>query len=368
MKGYLYLSDGSYFEGTLIGSEAFEVGEVVFNTSMTGYQEILTDPSYHGQMVVMTYPLIGNYGVELSVSQSERIQAKGLIVRELCKDQDHWASEISLNDFLKNQGVSGLCGIDTRALTKKLRNNGTMTGCLIKSLEQVEEAIQKMNNYHNNDAVQNSTTPICYELMPEKSNGLKVAVMDYGIKKGILESLLHRGCEIKVFNASVSAENVLAWKPDGIFLSNGPGDPAKLTTLIEQVKILCKEKPVFGICLGHQLICHAFGAQTEKLKFGHRGGNHPVMDLTKNRVYMTSQNHGYVVVPESLRQDLFEVTHYNVNDKSVEGVRHKSLPVFSVQYHPEASPGPGESTYLFDQFVKLMWAHWQENNEEVLYA
>lgn len=368
MKGYLILSDHSVFEGELIGAAHQEIGEVVFNTSMTGYQEILTDPSYHGQMVVMTYPLIGNYGVQSIVSQSHKIQARGLIVRELCEAHSHWASEFSLNDYLKSENITGLSGIDTRALTKKLRNAGTMVGAIIKDLDQLEAALLQMATYDNSQAVVNSSTKESYDLLPAKAEGLKVAVMDYGIKTGILDSLLERGLELRVFPASTPAEEVLAWHPDGVFLSNGPGDPAVLTDITEQVRQLCHTKPVFGICLGHQLICTAFGGKTEKLKFGHRGGNHPVMDLAQNKVYITSQNHGYVVIPESLRPESFAVTHVNVNDHSIEGVKHRSLPVFSVQYHPEASPGPGESAYLFDQFKQLMWANWTLKDEEVLYA
>lgn len=362
MKGYLLLSDGSLYEGTLIGNQSFEVGEIVFNTSMTGYQEILTDPSYYGQMVVLTYPLIGNYGVELSWSQSEKIQAKGLIVRELCENPSHWAAEFDLNSYLKANGTTGLTGVDTRAITKKLRTAGTMNGCLLTSLDQKEEALKAIQNYVNQDGVFLTSTPESYGLSPEKSNGLRVAVLDFGIKKGILKALLERGFELKVFPAHTKSGEIMSWNPDGIFLSNGPGDPADLGGIIAEIEELLSYKPIFGICLGHQLLCHAFGGKTEKLKFGHRGGNHPVMDLNLGKVFITSQNHGYVVVDDSLDLEKVAITHYNVNDGSIEGMKHKKLPIFSVQYHPEASPGPNESEYLFDQFKTLIENHidWKE--------
>lgn len=361
MKGYLLLSDGSIYEGTLFGKSDFQVGEVVFNTSMTGYQEILTDPSYFGQMVVLTYPLIGNYGVDLSWSQSEKIQAKGLIVRELCQGPSHWSAEFDLDSFLKLNGTTGLSGVDTRAITKKLRTCGTMNGCLINNLDQKDEAMKRIQTYVNQDGVFLSSTPDSYTLHPEESNGLKVAVMDFGIKKGILKSLLKRGFELKVFPADTKSAEIMNWNPDGIFLSNGPGDPADLTGIIHEIDQLLTYKPIFGICLGHQLLCHAFGGKTEKLKFGHRGGNHPVMDLNLGKVFITSQNHGYVAVGSSLDMEKVEITHYNVNDGSIEGMKHKQLPIFSVQYHPEASPGPNESEYLFDQFKTLIESHneWQ---------
>ncbi len=362
MKGYLLLSDHSVYEGSLIGNQSFEVGEIVFNTSMTGYQEILTDPSYYGQMVVLTYPLIGNYGVDLSWSQSEKIQAKGLIVRELCEAPSHWAAEFDLNTYLKANGTTGLSGVDTRAITKKLRTCGTMNGCLLTSLDQKDEAMKLLASYVNKEGVFLTSTPESYCLYPEKSNGLRVAVLDCGIKKGILKSLLMRGFEIKVFPADTKSGEIMSWNPDGIFLSNGPGDPADLEGIIYEIKELLTYKPIFGICLGHQLLCHAFGGKTEKLKFGHRGGNHPVMDLNLGKVLITSQNHGYVVSDGSLDLGKVEITHYNVNDGSIEGMKHKELPIFSVQYHPEASPGPNESEYLFDQFKTLIESHmeWKE--------
>lgn len=354
MKGYLLLSDHSLYEGTLIGMQTFEVGEVVFNTSMTGYQEILTDPSYYGQMVVLTYPLIGNYGVDLSVNQSACIQAKGLIVRELCQSPSHWALELDLDAYLKLHEKTGLTGVDTRAITKKLRDHGTMNGCLLSSLDQLEDAKRLMGCYDNTDAVYQTSTAECYSLYPEQSCGLKVAVLDFGIKKGILAALLSQGFELKVFPAQTKAAEIMHWAPDGILLSNGPGDPADLQAVVAEVKTLLAFKPIFGICLGHQLLCHAFGGKTEKLKFGHRGGNHPVMDLNLGKVLITAQNHGYVAIEGSLDMTQLEVTHFNVNDNTIEGIRHKHLPVFSVQYHPEASPGPNESAYLFDQFKTMI--------------
>lgn len=354
MKGYLVLSDRTLYEGTLFGAIEDQMGEVVFNTSMTGYQEILTDPSYYGQMVVMTYPLIGNYGIELNRNQSLKIQAKGLIVREFCQEASHWTSELDLESYMKLQGISGLSGVDTRALTKKLRSGGTMVGRIIKDLGQLEEAVDQMKTYDNQDAVYKTTTGAAYALSPINGCGLRVAVMDYGVKQSILKALLARGFELMVFPANTNAEAVLRWEPDGVFLSNGPGDPALLGAIIEEVKVLMDQVPIFGICLGHQLLCHAFGGSTEKLKFGHRGANHPVMDLSLGRVMITSQNHGYVVCEGSLSPKEVEITHVNVNDGTVEGMRHRHLPIFSVQYHPEASPGPSDSEYLFDQFKVLI--------------
>lgn len=354
-KGYLVLENGRFFEGNWIGKACPSGGEVVFNTSMTGYQEILTDPSYKGQVVVLTYPLIGNYGIDLAVSQSAKIQASGLILGECCEKPSHWASNLSLEAYLKQAGISGLVNVDTRALTKELRTHGTMRGCMVTNPSHSKAYFKHVNQQVASlPPVYMTTTPFAYELQVNQVPTARVAVMDYGIKQGILKAMLSKGFEIKVFPASTSAETVLSWQPDGIFLSNGPGDPAQLTSIIHQVSLLAQHKPTFGICLGHQLLCHAFGAQTEKLKFGHRGANHPVKDLVYDKVVMTAQNHGYVVVEGTINPERLEVSHYNVNDGSIEGVRHKYLPVFSVQYHPEASPGPSDSLYLFDAFLELM--------------
>jgi carbamoyl-phosphate synthase small subunit len=353
-KGYLVLSDGTVYEGRAWGALEAEPGEVVFNTSMTGYQEILTDPSYFGQIVVMTYPLIGNYGIFKGDNQSRKPYVKGFVVRELYDDEDHWRSEDNLEAFLKEEGIIALDGIDTRSLTKKIRDVGVMAGQIIINEADIESTVNKLKSFELLGAVMEVTTEQSYTLEPEKWNGKHVAVMDFGIKRNILNSMLYRGIKLTVFPADATAEDIMAINPDGIFLSNGPGDPKELTGTIETIKNLMYKKPIFGICLGHQLLCLAYGGDTVKLKYGHRGGNHPVKDLVRNKVVITSQNHGYVVLKESLDEEKIEITHLNVNDKTLEGVRHKQLPIFSVQYHPEASPGPKDSEYLFDVFASMM--------------
>lgn len=353
-KGYLVLSDGTVYEGRAWGAMDAAPGEVVFNTSMTGYQEILTDPSYYGQIVVMTYPLIGNYGIFRGDNQSRKPYVKGFVVRELYDDEDHWRSEDNLEEFLIREGIIALDGIDTRALTKKIRDVGVMAGHIIVDEEKIESTIENLKDFELTEAVMNVTTEKSYTLEPEKWNGKHVAVMDFGIKRNILNSMLYRGLKLTVFPADAGAKDILSIDPDGIFLSNGPGDPKELTSTIETIKELLNEKPIFGICLGHQLLCLAFGGDTVKLKYGHRGGNHPVKDLVRDKVVITSQNHGYVVLEASLNKEKIEITHLNVNDETIEGMRHKTLPIFSVQYHPEASPGPKDSEYLFDVFANMI--------------
>jgi carbamoyl-phosphate synthase small subunit len=353
-KGYLVLSDGTVYEGRAWGAVDAQPGEVVFNTSMTGYQEILTDPSYYGQIVVMTYPLIGNYGIFKGDNQSRKPYVKGFVVRELYDDDDHWRSEDNLEQFLIGEGIIALDGIDTRQLTKKIRDVGVMAGQIVVDESKIESTIDKLKDFELNDAVMNVTTEKSYTLEPENWNGKHIAVMDFGIKRNILNSMLYRGLKLTVFPADAKADEVLSINPDGIFLSNGPGDPKELTGTIETIKELLDKKPIFGICLGHQLLCLAFGGDTVKLKYGHRGGNHPVKDLVRDKVVITSQNHGYVVLDESVDKEIVEITHLNVNDETIEGMRHKKLPIFSVQYHPEASPGPKDSEYLFDVFANMI--------------
>lgn len=359
LKGYLILETGEVFEGIAFGAinahdTAIDgMGEVVFNTSMTGYQEILTDPSYEGQIVTLTYPLIGNYGVNPAVNQSRGIFAKGLIIREEAPVYSHWNSNQSLHDFLCENNTMGLMGVDTRMLTKKIRENGTLRGVLVGNTANKDAIVERLKMFQNTGCVKRATTTSVYTL-GDGNGGKKVAVLDCGIKQNILDSLLARGFQLTVYPAFTSAEVILADRPDGVFLSNGPGDPEELTEVIETVKNLIGKVPVFGICLGHQLIALALGASTEKLKFGHRGGNHPVKDLSENRVVITSQNHGYVVVDSTLQGKNVEITHRSLNDDSIEGIRHNSFPLFSVQYHPEAAPGPGDSEYLFDRFDALM--------------
>ena len=353
MKGKLILEDGSVFTGTLLNNIK-ATGEVVFNTGMTGYQEILTDPSYCRQIVTLTYPLIGNYGVAAKFMQSRKSFVNGFIIGELCLEGSNWQMEGELADFLTRQGIPCLYNVDTRAVPRKIRSAGTMKGIIVPEDASKTEIDELFNVPIKKDVVKEVTTPEAYEIKSESGEGPEVVVMDFGIKQNILTSMHDLGCNLKVVPASTTAEEILAMNPDGIFLSNGPGDPKDVPEVIEEVKKLIGKKPMFGICLGHQLISLALGADTYKLKFGHRGSNQPVKNLLNTRVHITSQNHGYAVDDKSLEGLPLEVTHVNVNDGTVEGVRHTSLPLFSVQYHPEASPGPDDNMYLFDQFWTLL--------------
>ena len=345
MKAKLILENGMIFEGKSFGYLGESVGEVVFTTGMTGCQEVLTDPSYHGQIVTMTYPLIGNYGINLDDMESNKPQVKGFIVREKCNIPNNFRCEMNLDDYLKQNKIVGIEGIDTRALTKILRNNGTMKGIITLDHSELSEVKKEIEAFSNKDAVSNVTTDKIYEIDGE---GKHVAIIDYGIKNNILNCFKKRGCKITVFPSNVTAEEVLNINPDLVFLSNGPGDPEDLETEIENIKKIIGKKPIVGICLGHQLLALSLGGSTTKLKFGHRGCNHPVKDLETGRVHITSQNHGYVVneVPEDV-----EITHVNINDGTVEGLKHKTMPVYSVQFHPEASAGPKDSEYIFDRFL-----------------
>ena len=362
MKGYLVLEDGFVLEGKLFGSIEKSIGEVVFNTGMTGYEEIITDPSYFGQMVILTYPIIGNYGINLEDIQSGGPQIKGLIVREFVGNYSNWRGKMTLSEYLESHKIIGIEQLDTRALVKHIRDKGTMIGVIVtedvyKSVDgDLKKLFTEKDSLVSGEALLEAvSTKESYTMdIATEANDYKVAVLDFGIKRNILESLAHRTGQVKVFPAFTSYEEVMAYEPDGIFLSNGPGDPEDYRSVVEVVKQLLDSKPVFGICLGHQLIALAIGAKTQKLKFGHRGSNHPVKDLDLNKVMITSQNHGYVVVKETLEPLPVTVTHLNVNDGSIEGLKHNSKPVFSVQYHPEASPGPGDSAYLFDQFIAMM--------------
>ena len=324
MKAYLILEDGTVFSGTSIGSEREVISEIVFNTSMTGYLEVLTDPSYAGQAVVMTYPLIGNYGICREDMESGRPWPDGYIVRELSRIPSNFRSEDTIQHFLKEYDIPGISGIDTRALTKILREKGTMNGMITtKEYADLSEPIRRM--------------------------------MDYGAKKNIARSLNARGCQVTVYPADTPAETVLADRPDGIMLSNGPGDPKENTAIIEEIKKLyASDVPIFAICLGHQLMALANGMDTYKLKYGHRGGNHPVKDLETGRVYISSQNHGYVVDMDTVKPEVAVPAFVNVNDGTNEGLRYVGKNIFTVQYHPEASPGPKDSAYLFDRFLKMM--------------
>jgi carbamoyl-phosphate synthase small subunit len=360
MKAILALEDGTIFSGNSFGVEGEIIGEIVFNTGMTGYQEVLTDPSYCGQIVTMTYPLIGNYGVNLDDIESARPQVRGFIVRELCKTPSNWRSVETLNEYLKRHNIIGIEGIDTRALTRILRDKGTMKGIITTKEDfKFEDKIDDINMYEIKNPVHTVTTK---EVIRYRGNGFKVALLDYGIKQNIIRSLQKRKCEVYVFPAWTKAEEILAINPDGIMLSNGPGDPKDCIEEINTIRNLIGKKPIFGICLGHQLTALANNANTEKLKYGHRGCNHPVKDIEKDLTYITSQNHGYTIVEDSLDKSCMEVSHRNMNDGTVEGVRYKNAPVFTVQFHPEASPGPADTAYLFDEFIEMMKKHKSNSN------
>ena len=352
-KGKLILEDGTVFSGKLLG-KARATGEVVFNTSMTGYQESLTDPSYCRQLLTLTYPLVGNYGTAELFMQSRKAFVGGFIIGELCSEGSNWHYEHSLAEFLQEQEIPCLYGVDTRAVTRHIRAAGTMKGIIVPEDASKEEMDELMAVPIETQVVREVTTRETYEIAAEGENPPHVVALDFGVKQNILNSMTAKGCRLTVMPADTKAEEVLALNPDGIFLSNGPGDPADVDDIVSEVKKLLGKKPIFGICLGHQLLARALGAETYKLKFGHRGSNQPVKDLRTGRVTISSQNHGYAVREESLKDLPLEVTHINVNDGTVEGMRHTELPIFSVQYHPEASPGPDDNMYLFDEFLELM--------------
>jgi carbamoyl-phosphate synthase small subunit len=347
----LVLEDGTIFCGESFGADCEVGGEVVFNTGMTGYQEILTDPSYSGQIITMTYPLIGNYGVNSFDFESAHPFARGFIVKEYCDIPSNWRAEFSLAEFLKKYNLPGLAGIDTRALTKRLRTCGTMRGLLTTSDEPEEALLKKVITVHDlsgQDFVKQATTDHIYS----EGDGTKHVVMvDFGAKGNIARCLIQRGCKVTVVPCDTSSREIMKIKPDGLMLTNGPGDPQDVQYAVKAVSELIGQLPIFGICLGHQIIGLALGGVTYKLKFGHRGGNHPVKNLLTGKVTITSQNHGFAVREDSLNPDEVVVSHINVNDGTVEGLKHRTMPLFSVQYHPEAAPGPWDSEELFDEFV-----------------
>jgi len=348
---YLVLEDGSVYEGKAFGALTESVGEVVFNTGMTGYQEVLTDPSYSGQIVMMTYPLIGNYGVNEEDPESKAPQVKGFVVRELCDMPSNWHCEGGLNDYLTRAGIVGIQGVDTRSITRKLRDYGTLRGAISLKVPD-QELLRNLKAYEIRNPVPEVT---CGEVFDIPGDGPRVAVMDFGLKASILASLRQRGCSIRVYPADTSAREILSDRPDGVMLTNGPGDPKDNVGPIREIGKLIGRVPLFGICLGHQLAALASGGDTTRLRYGHRGTNHPVKDLQLDRVFITSQNHGYTIVEESLPSHM-AVSHRNCNDGTVEGIAYLDSPTFTVQFHPEASPGPRDTRYLFDRFLERMRA------------
>jgi carbamoyl-phosphate synthase small subunit len=371
MRAILALEDGTLFTGTSFGATGSVIGEIVFNTGMTGYQEVLTDASYAGQIVTMTYPLIGNYGINEEDLESSGPQVRGFIVRECSTAPSNWRCAGDVAGWLSGHGVIGIADIDTRALTRILREKGTMNGVISTDPAfRFEDWEARIHEYRITNPVEAVTVKspehfpahsLDRQLQPHMDEShivvhapLHVVLMDYGVKTNIVRNLNRRGCDVTVMPATATAGEVLAQQPDGIMLSNGPGDPKDCRFQIEQLQQLLGQKPVFGICLGHQLTALAVGGDTAKLKYGHRGGNHPVKDLAKDRTYITSQNHGYAVQADSLDSTTAQVSHVNMNDMTVEGVRYLHMPTFTVQFHPEASPGPMDTGYLFDEFIDLM--------------
>ena len=372
MRAFIALEDGTIFEGISFGAQGERLGEIVFNTSMSGYQEIMTDPSYKGQIVTMTYPLIGNYGINSEDIESSKPKVEGFIIKERSKIASNWRSEKSLDEYLKENNIIGIDCVDTRSLTLHIRTKGAMKGIISTIDLNPKSLIRKAKDSPGligRDLVKEVTCKRAYRAetilgtrdMRQGTRKNKVIAMDFGIKYNILRCLMDTGCDVTVVPATAKAKDILGQNPDGIFLSNGPGDPAAVIYAIEEIKKLLGKKPIFGICLGHQLLGLAFGGKTFKLKFGHRGANHPVKDLKTGKIEITSQNHGFCVDMNSLNKDDVELTHINLNDNTLEGIAHKKMPIFSVQYHPESSPGPHDSRYLFKRFVEMMEKHAKEN-------
>ncbi len=368
MKTLLVLENGLAFEGENFGAEGEVFGELVFNTSMSGYQEILTDPSYKGQIVVMTSPHIGNYGVNLEDVESRKPFAEGFVVREASKRVSNWRSQKGLSEYLKEHGIPGIEGLDTRQLTEILRREGAMRSVISTEDPDPESLLKKVRqspSMEGQDLAGKVTSskpyeweealhPLEQETLKKSGKRFRVVAYDFGVKQNILRSLTWCGCKIRVVPATTTAEEVLSEKPDGILLSNGPGDPAAVQYGVEAAKGFIGKAPLFGICLGHQILGLALGGKTYKLKFGHHGGNHPVMDVRTQKVAITAQNHGFAVDVDSIPDKQVELTHINLNDQTVEGMKHKKLPIIGVQYHPEASPGPHDARYLFEEFIEMM--------------
>ena len=348
MKAKLILENGISFTGETFGYSGETVGELVFTTAMTGYQEILTDPSYYGQIVVMTYPLIGNYGINLEDMQSDSIKVWGFIIKEDAKLPNNFRCEINLDTYLRQYKITGLKNIDTRQLTKIIRQVGSLKALITTEELSQKEIKKKFNSFSNRNFVEAVTRKSVEKI---KGEGKKIAIIDFGIKKHIIESFAERGCDLAVFPANVSYEEIMEYNPDALFLSNGPGDPENLPESIELIRKFIGKKPIIAICLGHQLTALAMGGKTEKMRFGHRGANHPIKDLDKNKIYISSQNHGYQVseLPKNM-----ELSHINLNDRTVEGMKNEELKIYTVQFHPEASPGPHDTNYIFDDFLEMI--------------
>lgn len=357
MKAYLVLEDGTAYEGNAVGATGIISGEVVFTTGMTGYQETVTDPTFVGQIVIMTYPLIGNCGTNEEDMEAVKPVLHGLVVKEVSKCPSNWRNQEDLHQMLSRYGVIGIEGIDTRSLTRRLRSKGTMKGVICSlpdraldasTVTDLVEVARQCPHVDKTKLISQVTTQEPYQV---GGDGHRITVIDYGVKRSVLRCLLDRGCRVTVMPATASPQRILETQPDAILLSNGPGDPRDAGYAVETIRELIGVKPLLGICIGHQLLCLALGANVFKLKFGHRGGNHPVKDLTTGRVLITSQNHGYAIDEETIDPSVAYVTHVSLNDGTVEGIRHRSLPIASIQYHPEASPGPHDTQFIFDEFV-----------------
>ncbi|PLR77570.1 carbamoyl phosphate synthase small subunit [Bacillus sp. V3-13] len=352
MKRQLILEDGTVFAGEGFGSDAETIGEVVFNTGMTGYQEILSDPSYCGQIVTLTYPLVGNYGINRDDFESITPAIHGFIVKEAADFPSNWRNEKTLDEYFKIKNIPGIAGIDTRKLTRIIRKHGTLKGAVCSIEEDAGTVVERLRRTQlQTDQVKQVSTKTAY---PSPGRGRRVVLVDFGMKHGILRELNKRDCDVIVVPYNTSAEEIINLSPDGVMLSNGPGNPKDVPEAAEMIKGILGRVPLFGICLGHQLFALACGADTVKLKFGHRGSNHPVKDLTTGKVALTSQNHGYTVEAESIERTNLEITHLALNDGTIEGLKHKVYPAFTVQYHPEASPGPEDANYLFDRFLAMI--------------
>ncbi|WP_412989026.1 carbamoyl phosphate synthase small subunit [Pediococcus siamensis] len=361
---YLVLADGSIYEGTAFGATATCGGELVFNTGMTGYQESITDQSYNGEILMFTYPLIGNYGINFDDDESVAPTTAGVVVHEVARKASNWRNQMSLADFLTHHNIPGIAGIDTRALTKRIRMAGTLRAALVNTMAEAQVFLQKQEQPNQTNLVAQSTTNNAY---PNPNSGKRIVVVDFGLKNSILRELAKRQCNVTVLPADATAKTVLSYEPDGVLLSNGPGDPKDVGQALAMIRTVEKQVPLFGICLGHQLFALANGADTFKMKFGHRGFNHPVREIATNRIDFTAQNHGYAVDLNSLTGTDLLMTHQEINDQTVEGLRHTKYPAFSVQFHPDAAPGPHDASHLFDDFLEMI-ASYQQQKRSVQHA